>query len=147
MRYLIILLATTWIFWSCGPGSNPSKQKELREFLIYSSSERGDSDLLILDLENGERQVLTQAISEEWAPIIFQNEVLTFLSQDRDSISRKAINLMLNKKFDLGHPANCLLDDKNLIFSPDRKWELYQCGGDIFVNEIEKIQPKNLTQA
>lgn len=96
--------------------------------------------------ENGENQVaLTQSLAEEWGPTWVNEEEITFLRQNDDSIDRILLNLKTNAETVIQHPNNCLLDDKNVLYSPNGL-QLYSCKDDIFIFHPGEKLTINITE-
>ncbi|MCI4671645.1 MAG: hypothetical protein MRZ79_26120 [Bacteroidia bacterium] len=136
MKPYPILLLILMLFSSCVK----------REFILYSTSQSGNSDIFLLDLEDRELIAIANTEFEEWAPSLRADGSLTYLMQKGDSIFRMEKGLFDMKGRRIAHPTNCILDDKNVLYSPDGKWELYACKGDIFVSEIGGKEFRNLTE-
>ncbi|MBT8231522.1 MAG: hypothetical protein HKO66_00695 [Saprospiraceae bacterium] len=130
--YVLLLLS---IFTSC---------KKNNEKIIFSSSRNGNSDIYVMD-EEGKNQVpLTTEKTEEWGPTWINESEISFLRQTKDSIFRIKLNLITGKESKLKHPKNCLLDDKNVLYSG--KLELYTCKSDIFLFDSRTNNTINLTE-
>lgn len=102
-----------------------------KESLLFSSSRNGNSDVFIMDANGENIKALTQTDFEEWGPTWINKNEITFLRQTKDSIFRIKLDLKTDKESKLKQPTNCLLDDKNVLYSG--KLELYTCKNDIFI--------------
>ena len=63
-----------------------------------------------------------------------------------DSIVRIKLNLETKKETPLKHPENCILDDKNILYSPSNQLELYSCNDDIFIFNPELNELNNISE-
>ena len=68
---------------------------------------------------------------------------ISFLRQKEDSIIRIQLDLITSKESKQKHPVNCLLDDKNALYS--KHFELYTCQNDIFIHNSETREVINIT--
>ena len=133
-KQFIFLLFSVLLFSNC------NKKKE---GLLFSSSRNGNSDIFIM-YANGENiKALTRTDFEEWGPTWIDKNEISFLRQTKDSIFRIKLNLKTDKESKLKHPINCLLDDKNVLYSG--KLELYTCKNDIFIFNASTNKTTNLT--
>ena len=133
-KQFIFLLFSVLLFSNC------NKKKE---GLLFSSSRNGNSDIFIM-YANGENiKALTRTDFEEWGPTWIDKNEISFLRQTKDSIFRIKLNLKTDKESELKHPTNCLLDDKNVLYSG--KLELYTCKNDIFIHNSITNETINVT--
>lgn len=136
MKNIYILLITL-LFGSC---------LKTKESILFSSSVNGNSDIFIMD-SNGENKIaLTQSEWEEWGPTWINNYEISFLRQHDDSIIRIKLNLNTKVESELKHPTNCILDDKNVLYSTSKQYHLYSCENDIFIYKPNNNELKNITQ-
>ncbi|MEO1030478.1 MAG: hypothetical protein AAFX55_03685 [Bacteroidota bacterium] len=122
IKQFTFLLCSILLFSGCS---------QKKENLLFSSSRHGNSDIFIMDTDGGHIRALTQTDFEEWGPTWINENEISFLRQTKDSIFRIKLNLKTNKESKLKHPTNCLLDDKNVLYSG--QLELYTCNSDIFL--------------
>lgn len=116
---------------------------EKKERLLFSSGRNGNSDIFMMDIDGENKKALTQTDFEEWGPTWINKNEISFLRQTADSIFRIQLNLKTNKESKLKHPKNCLLDDKNVLYS--HKLELYTCKNDIFIYNSSTNKTINIT--
>lgn len=114
-----------------------------KDYILFSSSVNGNSDIFIMDANGDNKTSLTQTNYEEWGPTWINNDAISFLRQTKDSIHRIKLNLKTKSESKLKHPANCVLDDKNVLYSGE--WELYTCNNDIFIFNSKTINTINVT--
>ncbi|WP_130287858.1 TolB family protein [Aquimarina brevivitae] len=137
MNKLIALLSLSLLIMSCQNSS---------EKIIFSSSRNGNSDIFMMDL-NGENQLaLTQTEDEEWGPTWMNEKEISFLRQNETGIKRIQININTLQETELPHPTNCILDDKNILYSPLNQLQLYSCKNDIFIYDPDTKQIENITK-
>jgi len=96
-----------------------------------------------MDINGENKKALTQTDFEEWGPTWISKDEISFLRQTKDSIFRIKLNLKIDKESKLKHPINCLLDDKNILYSG--KLELYTCKNDIFIYNPRTNETINIT--
>jgi len=99
--------------------------------ILFSTSRNGNSDIYLMDEEGKNQSPLTTKKTEEWGPTWINESEISFLRQTKDSIIRIKMNLNTGEESKLNHPTNCLLDDKNVLYSG--RFELYTCKSDIFL--------------
>lgn len=96
---------------------------------------------------NGKNQTaLTQTEIEEWGPTWINENEITFLRQIGDSIVRIKLDLKTKKETQLQHPTNCILDDKNVLYSMSSNHQLYSCKNDIFIINKDTDELLNITE-
>ena len=132
--YALLLLS---IFTSC---------KTNNEKIIFSSSRNGNSDIFIMDKDGKNQNALTENKSEEWGPTWINENEISFLRQSQDSIFRIQLNIKTKEESRLKHPTNCILDDKNILYSPLNQYQLYSCKNDIFLLNPKNSELKNITE-
>lgn len=132
--YALLLLS---IFTSCQTNN---------EKIIFSSSRNGNSDIFIMDKDGKNQNALTENKSEEWGPTWINENEISFLRQNKDSIFRIKLNLKTKKEFKLKHPENCILDDKNVLYSTSNSYQLYSCNNDIFLFNPNNNELKNIRE-
>lgn len=116
------------------------------ERVLYSSSVNGNSDIFIMDA-NGENKIaITDTASEEWGPTWINENEISFLRQTGDSISRVKLDLRSKEESKLKHPSNCILDDKNMLYSTSNNLQLYSCRDDIFIFNPKNGETLNITE-
>jgi len=130
--YFFVLIL---LFISC----NDQKQR-----VLFSSSSNGNSDIFIMDSDGENIKALTQSNFEEWSPTWINENEISFLRQTKDTIVRIKLNLTSEKESELKHPTNCLLDDKNVLYSGEL--ELYPCKNDIFIFNTTTNETINITE-
>lgn len=137
MKKSYILLSLVLAAMSCKTDNEP---------IIFSSGRNGNSDIFMMDI-NGNNQIpLTQNTTEEWAPTWINENEITFLRQQNDSIVRVKLNLVTKGETKLEHPSNCILDDKNVLYSISNHYQLYACKGDIFIFDTKTNETTNITE-
>lgn len=136
MRHSIIYLGI-FILLSCS---------EKKETILFSSGRNGNSDIYLMDSDGGNIRQLTSLESEEWGPTWITENVISFLRQQGDSISRYSLNILTKEEIQLGHPTNCILDDKNILYAKNLPLQLYECDGNIFLFNSETTRTTNLTE-
>ena len=116
------------------------------EFVVFSSGRDGNSNIYIMDADGQNQQALTQNQAEEWGPTVMNAHEITFLRDEDGEIKRYKLNLETLEESPLPHPAECILDDKNIIYGLKTARMLYQCEGDIFVCDANGENKINLTR-
>ena len=58
---------------------------------------------------------------------------VTFLRQDSTGITRWAVDLKTGEETEIGHPDQCVLDDKNALYAPGLNAYLYKCDGQLYL--------------
>jgi hypothetical protein len=137
MKYLSLLCILMLIFSGC---NHPKDE------ILFSSSRPGNSDIYLMDVRTTTMHQLTDGASEEWAPVWISKEEIAFLSQQDDSITIQKLHIPTRKITGLPHPANCILNDKNYVYSDKSDKRLYLCDGDIFLLHDDNHTPVNLTE-
>ena len=117
-----------------------------KETILFSSSINGNSDIFIMDNDGKNKTALTQTDSEEWGPTWINKNEISFLRQKGDSIFRIKLNLKTKKESKLEHPKNCILGDKNILYSPSNQNQLYSCQNNIFIFNPKTNNIKNITE-
>lgn len=136
MKSIYILLITLLLI-SCG---------KTKERILFSSSVNGNSDIFIMDSNGENKTAVTFSELEEWGPTWMNKNEISFLRQNGDSIFRIKLNLKTKKESKLKHPTNCILDDKNVLYSSSTQHQLYACENDIFIFNPSDNELKNITQ-
>jgi len=117
-----------------------------KETVLFSSSRNGNSDIFIMDIDGKNKTALTQTELEEWSPTWINETEISFLRQKEDSIFRIKLNLKTKEESKLKHPVNCILDDKNILYSSTNEYQLYSCKSDIFLFNPENNKLNNITE-
>lgn len=117
-----------------------------KEQILFSSSRNGDSNIYIMDADGKNQVALTNAKSEEWSPTWIRENEISFLRQEGDSIFRIKLNLQTKEESKINHPTNCILDDKNILYSSSDQTQLYSCKDDIFIFNPSTNELKNITE-
>lgn len=120
--------------------------KTNKEQILFSSSRNGNSDIYIMDSDGKNQTALTQNQFEEWGPTWINDNEISFLRQTKDSIFRIKLNLKTGEESKLKHPTNCILDDKNILYSTLTQNELYSCKDNIFIFYPKNNNLKNITE-
>ena len=115
------------------------------ELIIFSSSRNGNTDIFKMDTDGQNVVALTTSDFEEWGPTWINAEEISFLRQTKDSILRIKLNLSTLEESRLEHPSNCILDDKNMLYSSQPNTYLYTCKNDIFVVDSKGSTTINIT--
>jgi len=114
-----------------------------KEEILFSSSRNGNSDIFIMDQDGKNVQQITESSFEEWGPTWISENQISFLRQTKDSILRIEMDLTTKYELALHHPYNCILDDKNMLYSG--KFEAYTCNKDIFIIDTAIQDTINIT--
>ena len=117
-----------------------------KEILLFSSSRNGNSDIFIMDFKGENLKPLAQTEFEEWGSTWINENEISFLRQKEDSIYRIKLNIESKEETELPHPFNCILDDKNVLYSPSSQLQLYSCNNDIFLYDPTSKELKNITK-
>ena len=137
MKKAILLLGTVFFFISC--------QKQ-NENILFSSSSSGNSDIYIMNIETLTATQLTKTTTEEWAPTWINKNTISFLRQENDQITRHQLNLDTGEETQIAHPENCVLDDKNMLYTANGTLQLYPCKANIFLVDTNSGVTTNLTE-
>ena len=113
------------------------------EYIIFTSDRTGNADIMAMDAKGKKMMPLVQTEAEEWGPTIRGEYLITFLRQSGQTIKRYEVDFLTGEENILKHPANCVLDDKNIIYYQDH--QLYVCNNNIFLQRSGKAIPVNLT--
>ena len=116
------------------------------ETILFSSNRNGNSDIFIMDSDGKNKTALTETEFEEWSPTWISESEISFLRQKEDSIFRVKLNLQTKEESNLDHPTNCILNDKNILYSRSNQNHLYSCNDDIFLVDPENIETYNITK-
>lgn len=116
-----------------------------RETLIFSSSRDGDSNIYSMDQKGKNVKKLTTLKEEEWGPTWINKNEISFLRQEDDRIKIVSLNLETNEEKQIEHPDNCIIDDKNILFSNLKKTKLFACRGNVFIHYQGQDRAVNLT--
>lgn len=116
------------------------------ETVIFSSGRDGNSNIYSMNSKGKKLQRLTEKETEEWSPTLLNKEEITFLRQNKDTISRFKLNLKTRSETKISHPENCVLDDKNILYSPTSEFQVYQCDNDVFLADAGGKVIRNLTE-
>ena len=112
--------------------------------MLYSSSRDGNSNIYLMEGLYNHKPITTTAL-EEWSPRWYSNHEITFLRQEGKQITVVLLDLLTNVETKLPHPQNCVIDDKNIVYSPIQKRQLYTCDGNVYVIDSSMTEPLNLT--
>lgn len=93
-----------------------------------------------MDSEGNILEQITDDASEEWGPTWLNDNEISYLSQSGNTITIIRYNLLSKEKTIIPHPDNCLIDDKNILYSPAGYQQLYTCKGEIYV--VDQILEK-----
>ena len=88
---------------------------------------------------------ITDQDSEEWAPVWINDLEVSYLSQVGEKISIIRHNLQSGQKSVIRKPGNCLIDDKNIMYSPSGYQKLYSCKGEIYLIDHVLQTNENIT--
>lgn len=132
------LLALILLVLSFGCSTSPSR-------ILFSSNESGSSDIYMMLLDGTEKEAIIQTDKEEWGAVFATPNVIQFLRQDSTGINRYEFNLITKEEKKIEQPKECVLDDKNVVFS-GYGIEAYTCNGDIFIKDRDASIGKNYTK-
>ena len=135
MKFLIHIIPI-FLFLSC---DNDVDQ------ILFSSNQNGNSDIFLMDEEGNIKKQISDNPYEEWSPVWINNKEVSFLRQIENDISIVRKDLDTNIETKIPHPSNCIIDDKNIIYSNGGKAMLFVCNGNIFYKLQEKETEINLT--
>ncbi len=113
--------------------------------ILFSSNESGNSDIYMMLLDGTEKEVIVNTEKEEWGAVFATPNVIQFLRQDTTGVHRYEFNLITKEEKKIEQPKECLLDDKNAVFS-GYGIEAYTCNGDIFIKDRDASIGKNYTK-
>ena len=114
--------------------------------VLFSSSRNGNSDIFLMDSEGKNLQQITEEQTEEWGPVWINENEISYLSQNGETITLIRHNLETGAKTTIDHPSNCMLDDKNLVYSKNAERLLYPCKGEIYLLDQKTGSTQNLTE-
>lgn len=137
IKKILMFLCVLFVFSSC---------KQNKDSIIFSSSRNGNSDIYMMNYDGKNQIALTQDKSEEWSPTWINKNEISFLRQHKDSIYRIKLNLKTKVTSILEQPKNCILDDKNMLYSALSQYQLYACNNDIFLFDPKQNQLINITE-
>ena len=100
-----------------------------------------------MDAQGENLQQLTSSKAEEWGATWINRDEVSFLRQNGDSITRHRLHLPSGKESEDRQPANCLLDDKNMLYNKEGTKGLFVCKGEIYLLDIETGFVKHLTES
>lgn len=135
MRIFFVLFAGL-IFMSCS--TSPTK-------ILFSSNEKGTSDIYLMMLDGTEKELIIGTDKEEWGAVFATPTVIQFLRQEDENIHRYEFNLITKEEKRIAQPKECILDDKNAVFS-GYGIAAYTCNGDIFIKDRDASIGKNYTE-
>lgn len=131
VSYLIFLC----LFISCS--TSPT-------LILFNSNERGNSDIYTMLADGSERKAIIQSDKEEWGAVFSSPNSIQFLRQEGDKIHRYEYHLITRKEKKITQPKECILDDKNIVFS-SYGIEAYTCNGNLFIKDSDAAVGKNYT--
>ncbi|GAB5554541.1 MAG: hypothetical protein Sapg2KO_41320 [Saprospiraceae bacterium] len=99
-----------------------------------------------MDKKGNRVSQITANTLEEWGPTWISKNEISFLRQEAKEIKIISLNLRTNQESTIKHPANCTIDDKNILYSKMNKTKLYACNGDVFIEDYPTGTPVNLTK-
>jgi Tol biopolymer transport system component len=117
---------------------------ENQDLILFSSDREGSSDIYLMNHKGKIQDRLTENSSEDWAPVWVDQNHISFLSDRNGQAEVYRMNLITKKVEIMDQPVNCVLDDKNYVYSK-RGDRLYSCGGDIFLLKKDEVRAQNLT--
>ncbi|MDT7833374.1 hypothetical protein RQM59_13370 [Flavobacteriaceae bacterium S356] len=135
MKKLLVLIL---LVLGVGCSTSPSR-------ILFSSNESGNSDIYMMLLDGSEKEAIVQTDKEEWGAVFATPNVIQFLRQDSTRINRYEFNLITKDEKKIDQPKECILDDKNIVFS-GYGIEAYTCAGDIFIKDRDASIGKNYTK-
>lgn len=136
MRTLLLGICCLILMQAC---SGPSK-------IIFTSDRYGNADIFEVQ-DNGRKLLrLTQDSVEEWGPTILNEREITYLAQEEEGIFRYKLDLITGQRKIINQPTNCILDDKNMVYSPLTKRQLYECKGEVYMADAEGTTIRHLTE-
>ena len=139
LRYIYpaIVFVLLLFSWGC-------TQQEDR--ILFASQRSGNSDIFLYHAGQDTIEQLTFGQEEEWGPSWITKNQISFLRQNGSEITRHRLDLRSNEEDQLSHPQNCILDDKNTLYSPvEPALHLYSCKTDIFLFDERSQKMQNLT--
>lgn len=119
--------------------------KTASENILFSSSRNGNSDIYMMNSKGDVIKQITKEKTEEWSPVWINENEISYLSQEGEEISILRHNIQTNEKSKIKHPENCILDDKNIIYSQNSNKRIYSCKGEIYLTGGETNSTVNLT--
>lgn len=119
--------------------------KTTSEKILFSSSRNGNSDIYLMNSKGKVLEQITTKDAEEWSPVWIGEDEISYLSQEGDEISIIRQNLQTGEKSEIDHPDNCLIDDKNILYSRNSTKQIYGCKGEIYLIEKETKASRNLS--
>ena len=135
-RHFLIFLLPMLVVCSC---------KVQSDRVLFSSGRHGNSDIFLMDSEGKILEQITDATSEEWSPVWINDNEISYLSQSGNTITIVRHNIQSKEKTIIPHPDNCLIDDKNMLYSPAGFQQLYSCNGEIYVTDQILEKTENMT--
>ena len=115
------------------------------ERVLFSSNRSGNSDIFIMNKDGSEIRQITNSENEEWSPVWISKSKISYLIQNEDDIQVIEYDLDQETKSIIKHPGECMLDDKNYVYSPNGQKRLYLCNGNIYVQDNELATSVNIT--
>ena len=83
-----------------------------------------------MNADGSEVKKLTNSEFNEWGAVWIDSKSICYLRQTDSGIERIKLDLITMEETALPHPAQCILDDKNMIYI-DENTSFYLCKTDI----------------
>lgn len=99
--------------------------------ILFSSGRNGNSDIFVMNMDGSDVKQLTSEPQEEWGAVWVSQVEICFLRQLDSGIVRIQKNIQTLAEQELPHPAQCILDDKNAIYTNSAD-QVYPCMGEVF---------------
>ncbi len=120
--------------------------KPTSDRILFSSNRNGNSDIYLIGKKGAPIKQITSKESEEWSPVWISKNEISYLSQKGENISVLKHNIKTNEVSELKHPENCLLDDKNRVYSLKSDKQLYSCKGEVYLIDNKNKKNENVTE-
>ena len=119
--------------------------KSSSDKILFSSGRAGNSDIYLMDAKGSITKQITKETSEEWSPVWINKNEISYLSQQGEQVILYKHNIDTDERSKIEHPENCVLDDKNIIYSKTSNQQIYPCKGDIYLMDGKTKAVENLT--
>lgn len=136
-KYLFFWSLLCLCFLGCG---------RYKELILFSSNRLGQSDIYLMDKSGSQLTPITNYTGEDWAPVWMSENQISFLREENDEIKIIQLDLKTNLEQSLSHPAECLLDDKNFVYTQFNDQKIYTCNGVLYLLKPQMKAGINLTE-
>ncbi len=138
MKFFYALIFASITIISCQNTPEPEK-------ILFNSTRNGNSDIFLMDSTGVIIKQVTNSPLEEWAPVWINDHEISFLRQVGNEFQRIKLDMRRGTETVIPQPGECTLSDKNALYDPFSKRQMFYCNGEVYLKENEEALAEQLT--